>query len=137
MAKVFNTFEKAAIKNAAKAVAHYTAKQDKLAAQVLNLQKQMADLENDKKVYEESVQNITGGYSPLDLCERVVRGSGGQGDWVFKYPDTIIPEQLPACDCGADNCECAQINEDTTPIEEVTEEITEENEYNDPLDDLF
>ena len=89
MQKTFNAFEKATVKNSAKAVAHYQAKND-------TIDKKIKDLEAEKEMnnayieqYSKPVRELTGGYDPLELCEKVYRGS--QNDWVFKYPDTIVP----------------------------------------------
>ena len=89
MQKIFNAFEKATVKNSAKAVAHYQAKNE-------TIDKKIKDLEAEKEMnnayieqYSKPVRELTGGYEPLELCEKVSRGS--QNDWVFKYPDTIVP----------------------------------------------
>ena len=89
MQKTFNAFEKATVKNSAKAVAHYQAKNE-------TLDKKIKELEAEKEMnnayieqYSAPVRELTGGYNPLELCEKVSRGS--QNDWVFKYPTTIIP----------------------------------------------
>lgn len=89
MQKTFNAFEKATVKNSAKAVAHYQAKNE-------TIDKKIKDLEAEKEMnnayieqYSAPVRELTGGYEPLELCEKVSRGS--QNDWVFKYPTTIIP----------------------------------------------
>lgn len=89
MQKTFNAFEKATVKNSAKAVAHYQAKNE-------TIDKKIKDLEAEKEMnnayieqYSVPVRELTGGYDPLELCEKVSRGS--QNDWVFKYPTTIIP----------------------------------------------
>lgn len=89
MQKTFNAFEKATVKNSAKAVAHYQAKND-------TIDKKIKELEAEKEMnnayieqYSAPVRELTGGYEPLELCEKVSRGS--QNDWVFKYPATIVP----------------------------------------------
>lgn len=89
MQKIFNAFEKATVKNSAKAVAHYQAKNE-------TIDKKIKELEADKEMnnayieqYSVPVRELTGGYEPLELCEKVSRGS--QNDWVFKYPATIVP----------------------------------------------
>jgi len=89
MQKTFNAFEKATVKNSAKAVAHYQAKND-------TIDKKIKELEAEKEMnnayieqYSVPVRELTGGYDPLELCEKVSRGS--QNDWVFKYPTTIVP----------------------------------------------
>ena len=89
MQKIFNAFEKATVKNSAKAVAHYQAKNE-------TIDKKIKDLEAEREMnnayieqYSAPVRELTGGYDPLELCEKVSRGS--QNDWVFKYPATIVP----------------------------------------------
>lgn len=89
MQKTFNAFEKATVKNSAKAVAHYQVKNE-------TIDKKIKELEAEKEMnnayieqYSKPVRELTGGYEPLELCEKVSRGS--QNDWVFKYPATIIP----------------------------------------------
>ena len=89
MQKTFNAFEKATVKNSAKAVAHYQAKNE-------TIDKKIKEFEAEKELnnayieqYSKPVRELTGGYEPLELCEKVSRGS--QNDWVFKYPDTIVP----------------------------------------------
>lgn len=152
MSKTFNTFEKAAIKNAAKAVSHYLAKKDKLDTQIESLIKQKEALDAEIKVYEDSVTAITNGHKPLDLVERVVRPDGSQGDWVFKYKDIIPPteeemikeeepELLPEVPSG-------MRYEDAFPEEDTNVNVEEEHPgpfigesgkevENDPIDDIF
>ena len=84
---------KSAIKNDAKVIAHFMAQKDKLDEKIKALQQQQAELDGKIKFYDEHTRALTGGYSPLDLCEKVARGS--QMDWVLKYPDTIIPVNAP------------------------------------------
>lgn len=91
MSRTFDSFQKSTIKNAAKAVAHFQARKDKLDEQIAALEAQKAELNAQIETYNKAVTDLTGGYTPLELCEKVSRGSGGQNDWVFKYPSTIIP----------------------------------------------
>lgn len=93
MSKIFNSFEKVTIKNAAKAVAHFQAKKQALFAQIEKLESQAKSLDAEIETYEKSVMDITGGYHPLDLCEKVARGNKSQYDWVFKYPNIIPTEE--------------------------------------------
>lgn len=143
MSKIFDSFQKSTIKNAAKAVAHFKARQEKINAQIEALEAQKAKLEEEITSYEKAVADITGGFTPLELCEKVVRNAGGQSDWVFKYPSTIIPptqevasgtegEVLPADDCVADS-----------RTEQGLPTVSEEREPlgtqipNDPMNDIF
>ena len=91
MSKTFDSFQKATIKNAAKAVAHFQARKEKIDEQIAVLEKQKEALDAEIANYEKAVADITGGYTPLELCEKVSSGNGGQNDWVFKYPTTIVP----------------------------------------------
>jgi hypothetical protein len=83
---ILNSYDRMAIKNAAKACSHFLAKKQTLVAKQEELQKQIDELDKTIAEYGEAVVNKTG-YQPLELVEKV--GS----TWVFKYPDTIIPEQ--------------------------------------------
>ena len=89
MQKTFNAFEKATVKNSAKAVAHYQAKNETIGKKIKELEAEKALNNAYIEQYSEPVRELTGGYEPLELCEKVSRGS--QNDWVFKYPDTIVP----------------------------------------------
>ena len=80
MQKTFNAFEKATVKNSAKAVAHYQAKNE-------TIDKKIKDLEAEKEMNNAYIEQYS--KPVLELCEKVSRGS--QNDWVFKYPDTIVP----------------------------------------------
>lgn len=109
MQKTFNAFEKATIKNSAKAVAHYQAKNQKLDEKIkaLEFEKEL----NLKYIeqYSKPVVEMTG-YEPLQLCEKVSRGS--QMDWTFIYPE-IVP----------------QTDAETEKEEEKKEEKVEQNEH--------
>lgn len=137
MSKTFDSFQKSTIKNAAKAVAHFQAKKDKLEEQIKQLQVQQIDLDAEISSYENAVMTITGGYKPLELCEKVSRGS--QNDWVFKYPDTILP---PTSENELTELEpVVEIAVDLLPQEEIKDEIEEEGEQvqpkEDPVDNIF
>ena len=117
MQKTFNAFEKATVKNSAKAVAHYQAKNE-------TIDKKIKELEAEKEMnnayieqYSKPVRELTGGYEPLELCEKVSRGS--QNDWVFKYPDTIVP-----------------IAQEGTNVDEEKEGKKEEKEEKSPMLDI-
>ena len=93
MSRTFNAFEKATIKNTAREVARLAAKQEKLREQIKlyaeKIESEIKEIDETIVQYEDNVQKITGGYSASELCEKVSRGS--QNDWVFKYPNTIVP----------------------------------------------
>ena len=118
---------KNAIKNDAKVIAHFMAQNDKLEEKIKALQQQQAELDGKIKFYDEHTRALTGGYSPLDLCKKVARGS--QMDWVLKYPDTIIPVSTPSVSEPVDNVSQETVK-DTTPgcteSNKKEEEIEEE-----------
>ena len=145
MSKIFDSFQKSTIKNAAKAVAHFKARQEKIDAQIEALEAQKAKLEEEITSYEKAVADITGGFTPLELCEKVVRNAGGQSDWVFKYPSTIIPpaqetvsetvaEVLPA----NDGCRVAvaTAEQELPSVNEVREPLGTQVP-NDPMNDII
>lgn len=145
MSKIFDSFQKSTIKNAAKAVAHFKARQEKIDAQIEALEAQKAKLEEEITSYEKAVADITGGFTPLELCEKVVRNAGGQSDWVFKYPSTIIPpvqetssetvaEALPATD---ECCVTVATAEQELPTVNEVKEPLGTQVPNDPMNDIF
>jgi exonuclease VII small subunit len=157
MSKTFNTYQKAAIKNAAKAVARYNATKDKINEQIAKLEAQKQELDQQISEFVDPIVTLTGGYTPMELCEKVARGNSGQSDWVFKYPDTIVPPETQVT--GSNEYIGCQEECDTVPAEhqlrypeevlpgsmleqeqqnEVeTEVITESAQVADPMDDIF
>lgn len=97
MSKVFNAYERATIKNTAREVARLAAKQEKLKEKIAEvtekLNAEIQEIESTINQYEANVQTITGGYAASELCVKVERKGSYQNDWVFKYPDTIVPPQ--------------------------------------------
>ena len=109
------------------------------------MEAQKAKLEEEITSYEKAVADITGGFTPLELCEKVVRNAGGQSDWVFKYPSTIIPpvqettsetvaEALPAND-GC--CVAVATAEQELPSVNEERESLGTQVSNDPMNDIF
>lgn len=145
MSKIFDSFQKSTIKNAAKAVAHFKARQEKINAQIEALEAQKAKLEEEITSYEKAVADITGGFTPLELCEKVVRNTGGQSDWVFKYPSTIIPPtQEVASGAEADAlpanngcCVADSRTEQELPTASEEREPLGTQIPNDPMNDIF
>ena len=84
MSKTFNTYQKAAIKNAAKAVARYNATKDKIDEQIAKLEAQKQELDQQISEFVDPIVTLTGGYTPMELCEKVARSNSGQSDGVFK-----------------------------------------------------
>ena len=145
MSKTFNTYQKAAIKNAAKAVARYNATKDKINEQIAKLEAQKQELDQQISEFVDPIVTLTGGYTPMELCEKVARSNSGQSDWVFKYPDTIIPSETletqpntySSCQEEVDETisSCMMAQEQQNQVE--TEVITEVAQEADPMDDIF
>ena len=160
MSKTFNTYQKAAIKNAAKAVARYNATKDKINEQIAKLEAQKQELDQQISEFVDPIVTLTGSYTPMELCEKVARGNSGQSDWVFKYPDTIVPPETPVTESNGylgcpDDCaavpaeyqvrypEEVTLNDSGSMLEQeqqqevVTEVVTESAQVADPMDDIF
>jgi exonuclease VII small subunit len=156
MSKTFNTYQKAAIKNAAKAVARYNATKDKIDEQIAKLEAQKQELDQQISEFVDPIVTLTGGYTPMELCEKVARGNSGQSDWVFKYPDTIVPPETPVTQPNEysgcqEECDAVPADyrvrypEEAIPgcmmeqeqQEVVTEVVTESAQVADPMDDIF
>ena len=158
MSKTFNTYQKAAIKNAAKAVARYNATKDKINEQIAKLEAQKQELDQQISEFVDPIVTLTGGYTPMELCEKVARSNSGQSDWVFKYPDTIVPPETPVTEpngySGTSYPEdvmpadyklrypeevipsgCMMEQEQQNEVE--TEVVTEAAQVADPMDDIF
>ena len=158
MSRTFNTYQKAAIKNAAKAVARYNATKDKIDEQIAKLEAQKQELDQQISEFVDPIVTLTGGYTPMELCEKVARSNSGQSDWVFKYPDTIVPPETPVTEpngySGTSYPEdvmpadyklrypeevipsgCMMEQEQQNEVE--TEVVTEAAQVADPMDDIF
>lgn len=145
MSKTFNTYQKAAIKNAAKAVARYNATKDKINEQIAKLEAQKQELDQQISEFVDPIVTLTGGYTPMELCEKVARSNSGQSDWVFKYPDTIVPPETPVTELNEyPGCQeewdeaipgCMTEQEQQNQVE--TEVVTEAAKEADPMDDIF
>ena len=147
MSKTFDSFQKSTIKNAAKAVAHFQARIDKLDEQISSLEAQKAELVTQVETYNDAVKNLTGGFTPLELCEKVAR-NGGSNEWVFKYPTTIIPnaEEQSVEETSIDQSpvgyletkdESFESQEANNELHLDAEPIENEQINNDPLNDIF
>ena len=143
MAKQFNSFEKIAIKNAAKAIVAIQTKQLKIKKIIENFEAKITEYDEEIKVFEDSVKTITGGYSPTELCRKAQREDGKQSDWVFIYPDTIVPitvenpivEHPVIEDTSEPSTENISVEEP-----EIKDEFADEmpaEEMPDPMDDIF
>ncbi len=89
MKKEFNRNDLAAIKRAAASIAPLAAKRNKLTEKIDKIVAERADLDAQIALYNEPVQQITG-FDVEDLVER-----GPDKKFMFKYPDTIIPDFIP------------------------------------------
>lgn len=151
MSKTFNTYQKAAIKNAAKAVARYNATKDKINEQIAKLEAQKEELDQQISEFVVPIVTLTGGYTPMELCEKVARGNSGQSDWVFKYPDTIVPSETSDTHCngGMDavpaECQAHYESKNSDNMwghqeqqnQVETEVVTEATQEVDPMDSIF
>ena len=131
MSKIFNSFEKVTIKNAAKAVAHFQAKKQALFAQIEKLESQAKSLDAEIETYEKSVMDITGGYHPLDLCEKVARGNKSQYDWVFKYPNIIPTEEAKEMAPAEETAMPANDNDNQATVAEPEDQTQQEAAHHD------
>lgn len=126
MSKIFNSFEKVTIKNAAKAVAHFQAKKQALFAQIEKLESQVKALDAEIETYEKSVMEITGGFHPLDLCEKVARGNKSQYDWVFKYSNIIPTEEAKEMEPAEETAMPANDNDNQATVAELEDQTQQE-----------
>lgn len=86
MKKELNRNDLAAIKRAAASIAPLAAKRDKLTEKIEKLVAERADLDTQISLHNGPIQQMTG-FNVEDLVER-----SADKKFVFKYPDTIIPE---------------------------------------------
>ena len=81
---VLNAYDRMTIKTAAKAVSHFESKKQTIKKKIETLQKEYDSIQEQVLEYSKAVVEKTG-YLPLDLVEKV------GNNWVFKYPDTVVP----------------------------------------------
>ena len=115
MEKTFSKIEISVIKSTAKNVAPFVAKKTKVDVQIAEvkekmqktLEEKLQKLEAEKAGYQsiidsmnQTVKNITGGYTTEDLIDIKKEGTGQMGDngkeimktvYALKYPETVIP----------------------------------------------
>lgn len=89
MKKEFNRNELAAIKRAAASIGPLAAKRDKLTEKIDKLIADRDVIEQQIASYNTPIVNMTG-YPVEDLVKKDT-----DGKFVFKYPDTIIPDLIP------------------------------------------
>lgn len=88
MKKEFNRNDLAAIKRAAASIAPLAAKRDKILAKRALLQMELDDLNGRINLFNMPIKEMTG-YNAEELVERK------DGTYVLRYPDTIVPEEVP------------------------------------------
>lgn len=81
---VLNAYDRMTIKTAAKAVSHFESKKQTIKKKIETLQQEYNSIQEQVLEYSKAVVEKTG-YLPLDLVEKV------GNNWVFKYPDTVVP----------------------------------------------
>lgn len=81
---VLNAYDRMTIKTAAKAVSHFESKKQTIKKKIETLQQEYDSIQEQVLEYSKAVVEKTG-YLPLDLVEKV------GNNWVFKYPDTVVP----------------------------------------------
>jgi hypothetical protein len=81
---VLNAYDRMTIKTAAKAVSHFESKKQTIKKKIEALQQEYDSIQEQVLEYSKAVVEKTG-YLPLDLVEKV------GNNWVFKYPDTVVP----------------------------------------------
>lgn len=89
--KQFSVYEKAAIKRTAQNVEKITSRRKKIQEQIETLTKEYNQLEEARRQWETPIINITGGYTTEELVDRVIE-KGKPAKYVFKYPETIVPD---------------------------------------------
>lgn len=104
MTKTFTAREIAQIKRTAQNVAPFMSKIERLNDKVSDLQLQIASLEAQANAWEAGVKAMTGGYTSVELVNRVVTETTNEDGkvtkvttYVLKYPDTVIPPVVEQC----------------------------------------
>lgn len=114
MKKVFSRNDLAAIKRAAANIAPLATKRDKLYVKINKLREELDGVESSIALYNIAIQGMTG-FNAEDLVEKK------DGAWIFKYPETIIPEIInenPQEEVVADIDDNEKVEEiETTPAE--------------------
>lgn len=138
-----DAYQKAAIKNAAKAISHHVSARETIEKKIAELQKQLEEKNLIIEGYDKTSLEITG-YKVMDLVVK----SGN--NWVFKYPDTIVPPTDGAQVAGTDPAqpeteqpaqpaeetpEIPEAPEEETPTEEVPEQEPEVEDPEPPMEE--
>lgn len=93
-----NSFQKAALKRNAQNVYQYLTREDKIQAQISQLQEELQAVREIIESLDTPTRNITGGYGTRDIIKRVIEDkttvTGKEykiTKYEFLYPETIIP----------------------------------------------
>lgn len=96
--KTFSSKEKLAIKRTAQNVDKYVTKKQKLLAKIEEFNKELEEINIIIDEWETPIKRITGGFTTTDLINKVLESyTNKEGEvikknnFIFKYPDTIIP----------------------------------------------
>lgn len=98
--KEFSKFEIATIKRTAQSVNPMVTRKNKIAEQIVELQKEWDNLSAAQNQYEEAIKTMTGGFTTEDLVTKVIETTNAVDKngkpikvtkYVLKYPDTVIP----------------------------------------------
>lgn len=98
--KTFNKFEIAAIKRTAQSVGPLMSKKDRILKKIEELQGELKILDTIQEQYENSIKAMTGGFTTVDLVDRIIEPTNTVDKngkpvkitkYVLKYPDTVLP----------------------------------------------
>lgn len=119
---VLNAYDRMTIKTAAKAVSHFESKKQTIKKKIETLQQEYDSIQEQVLEYSKAVVEKTG-YLPLDLVEKV------GNNWVFKYPDTVVPptQETVTEEVVTEETEEKEEKEETEEKEEVTPTVFEDN----------
>lgn len=119
MEKKFTKFELARMKRTAQNLNQYLTKKHKLVAKQMEIEAELAELNQLIELTDAPTKAMTGGFGTEDIIKKVVTPTDTvdkNGNVVkitsfeFIYPDTIVPP-LPRTEVVENNLECEQIDE--------------------------
>lgn len=111
MEKKFNKIQIAAIKRTAQNVSQFTTKKEKIDAKIAELEAEKKALQPMIDAFQGPIKEMTGGYTTEDLVIREVIKTGKfdakgkeilQVKWSLKYPETVVPIEVPMTEVGND-----------------------------------
>lgn len=144
--KKIDKFLTAQIRRTAQNVSSLVRRKQKLQSEINERVKELESVQSQIDLYEVPIKEATGGFTTEQLIDRVVEDTGKVGadgkpikitKWVFKYPETIIPDYdgLNWCNscgeqytCGNDDtedCDCDCDNNGS--IQPTESNFTDEN----------